>query len=92
MILGALLANKRYPLIKYFCVLLIVIGVALFLYKDVSRHSLLQTLFYYCGTCSQLKLLKSCFYDSMCSLNESLNMLRTRKCRKRVFDKSSLQK
>lgn len=41
MILGALLANKRYPLIKYFCVLLIVIGVALFLYKDVSRPSLL---------------------------------------------------
>ena len=36
MILGALLANKKYPLIKYLCVLLIVIGVALFLYKDVS--------------------------------------------------------
>lgn len=34
MILGALLANKRYPLIKYLCVLLIVLGVALFLYKD----------------------------------------------------------
>ena len=42
MILGALLANKRYPLIKYFCVLLIVIGVALFLYKDVSRSPVFQ--------------------------------------------------
>lgn len=36
MILGVLLAGKRYPLIKYVCVLLIVIGVALFLFKDVS--------------------------------------------------------
>lgn len=36
MILGVLLAKKRYPIAKYFCVFLIVIGVALFLYKDVS--------------------------------------------------------
>ena len=36
MILGVLLARKRYPLIKYICVLFIVLGVALFFYKDVS--------------------------------------------------------
>ena len=36
MILGVLLARKKYPLAKYLCVLLIVTGVALFLYKDVS--------------------------------------------------------
>jgi drug/metabolite transporter (DMT)-like permease len=34
MILGVLLARKRYPLKKYLFVLMIVIGVALFLYKD----------------------------------------------------------
>ncbi|GAB1610151.1 solute carrier family 35 member B1-like [Argonauta hians] len=34
MILGVLLARKRYPAAKYLCVLLIVSGVALFLYKD----------------------------------------------------------
>jgi len=35
MILGVLLARKRYPLVKYLCVLLIVLGVALFMYKEV---------------------------------------------------------
>ncbi|GFO02629.1 solute carrier family 35 member b1 [Plakobranchus ocellatus] len=41
MILGVLFAGKRYPLAKYFCVLLIVTGVALFMYKDkkVVAHS-----------------------------------------------------
>ncbi|XP_064616148.1 solute carrier family 35 member B1-like [Liolophura sinensis] len=34
MILGVLLARKRYPVAKYFCVLMIVMGVALFMYKD----------------------------------------------------------
>ncbi|XP_068743991.1 solute carrier family 35 member B1-like isoform X2 [Montipora capricornis] len=34
MILGVLLARKRYPLVKYLCVLLIVLGVALFMYKE----------------------------------------------------------
>ena len=34
MILGVLVARKRYPLVKYMCVLLIVTGVALFMYKD----------------------------------------------------------
>ncbi|XP_031549658.1 solute carrier family 35 member B1-like [Actinia tenebrosa] len=34
MILGVLLARKRYPLAKYLCVFLIVAGVALFMYKD----------------------------------------------------------
>ena len=37
MILGVLLARKRYPLMKYICVLFIVLGVALFFYKDVSN-------------------------------------------------------
>ncbi|XP_073237250.1 solute carrier family 35 member B1-like isoform X2 [Porites lutea] len=35
MILGVLLAKKKYPLIKYMCVLLIVCGVALFMYKEL---------------------------------------------------------
>lgn len=34
MILGVLLARKSYPLVKYLCVLLITIGVAIFVYKD----------------------------------------------------------
>ena len=34
MILGVLLGRKRYPLLKYLFVLLIVMGVALFMYKD----------------------------------------------------------
>ncbi|GFS23440.1 solute carrier family 35 member B1 [Elysia marginata] len=34
MILGVLLARKQYPLAKYLCVLLIVMGVALFMYKE----------------------------------------------------------
>ncbi|XP_020891867.1 solute carrier family 35 member B1-like [Exaiptasia diaphana] len=34
MILGVLLARKRYPLVKYLCVFLIVAGVALFMYKE----------------------------------------------------------
>ncbi|KAL8599769.1 hypothetical protein ACOMHN_040479 [Nucella lapillus] len=34
MILGVLFAGKRYPVTKYFFVLMIVIGVALFIYKD----------------------------------------------------------
>lgn len=34
MILGVLLAKKSYPIAKYFCVLLIVGGVASFMYKE----------------------------------------------------------
>ena len=34
MILGVLLARKSYPWMKYLCVLLIVTGVATFVYKD----------------------------------------------------------
>lgn len=34
MLLGVLLARKSYPLVKYLCVLLITIGVAIFVYKD----------------------------------------------------------
>lgn len=34
MILGVLIAGKKYPLAKYLCVLLIVMGVGLFMFKD----------------------------------------------------------
>jgi hypothetical protein len=39
MLLGVLIAKKRYPLAKYLFVLMIVCGVALFLYKDVSKSA-----------------------------------------------------
>ncbi|RMX57542.1 hypothetical protein pdam_00005749 [Pocillopora damicornis] len=38
MILGVLLARKRYPLLKYLCVFLIVCGVALFMYKENKKQ------------------------------------------------------
>lgn len=38
MILGVIFAGKRYPWAKYMFVLMIVLGVALFMYKD-QRHS-----------------------------------------------------
>ena len=34
MILGVLIGHKRYPMQKYLFVLMIVLGVALFIYKD----------------------------------------------------------
>ena len=37
MVMGVLLAHKRYPIAKYFCVLLITVGVALFIYKDAKK-------------------------------------------------------
>eukprot|EP00062_Callorhinchus_milii_P016067 gi/632966964/ref/XP_007899712.1/ PREDICTED: solute carrier family 35 member B1 [Callorhinchus milii] len=46
MILGVTIGKKRYPLAKYLCVLLIVIGVALFMYKpqkgtgETEHHSI----------------------------------------------------
>ena len=39
MILGVLLGGKRYPLLKYFFVFMIVAGVALFMYKDNNNAS-----------------------------------------------------
>ncbi|XP_014364766.2 solute carrier family 35 member B1 homolog [Papilio machaon] len=39
MILGVLIGRKSYPLKKYLFVLLIVIGVALFMYKDQAKKS-----------------------------------------------------
>lgn len=39
MLLGVLLGNKSYPARKYICVLLVVIGVALFMYKDGKQSS-----------------------------------------------------
>jgi drug/metabolite transporter (DMT)-like permease len=38
MVLGVLVAGKRYPIAKYLFVLMIVLGVALFMYKD-QQHS-----------------------------------------------------
>ena len=34
MLLGVLIGRKRYPILKYFFVFLIVLGVAMFMYKD----------------------------------------------------------
>jgi len=34
MVMGVLFAHKKYPLAKYFCVVLISLGVALVVYKD----------------------------------------------------------
>ncbi|CAH2302613.1 solute carrier family 35 member B1 [Pelobates cultripes] len=39
MILGATVLRKKYPLTKYLCVLLIVLGVALFMYKPKNAGS-----------------------------------------------------
>lgn len=39
MLLGVLLGNKSYPTRKYFYVLLVVIGVALFMYKDGKQST-----------------------------------------------------
>ena len=40
MILGVLVGRKRYPLLKYVFVMLIVVGVALFMYKDKKAAAL----------------------------------------------------
>ena len=40
MILGVLLAKKRYPLVKYIFVLLIVSGVAMFVFKDKKTKAM----------------------------------------------------
>ena len=42
MILGVLMARKRYPLAKYLFVLMIVIGVAMFMYKPKRGGSALD--------------------------------------------------
>ncbi|XP_040566265.1 solute carrier family 35 member B1 [Lepeophtheirus salmonis] len=39
MILGVLIGGKRYPLKKYFFILLVVIGIVLFMYKDQGKAS-----------------------------------------------------
>jgi hypothetical protein len=38
MVFGVLFARKSYPIAKYVCVLMIVAGVALFLYKDKNAQ------------------------------------------------------
>ena len=37
MVLGVLVGRKRYPLLKYLFILMIVAGVAMFMYKDGSK-------------------------------------------------------
>ena len=44
MILGVLLGRKRYPIAKYFFVLMIVIGVGLFMFKDNKSNTTSATL------------------------------------------------
>ncbi|XP_003393452.1 solute carrier family 35 member B1 [Bombus affinis] len=64
MILGVLLGNKVYPVRKYLFVFLVVIGVALFMYKDVNplkKHSEGQTAF------GELLLLLSLTMDGLTS-------------------------
>ncbi len=39
LLLGVLLGGRSYPLIKYLCVLLIVFGVGIFLYKERTPNS-----------------------------------------------------
>lgn len=39
MVLGVLVGRKRYPLLKYLFILMIVIGVALFMYKDKAAKA-----------------------------------------------------
>ncbi|XP_028520712.1 solute carrier family 35 member B1 isoform X2 [Apis cerana] len=64
MILGVLLGNKVYPVRKYLFVFLVVIGVALFMYKDVNplkKHSEGQTVI------GELLLLLSLTMDGLTS-------------------------
>jgi len=61
MILGVLIARKRYPLIKYISVLLIVIGVALFLYKDKQSKKMEGSAYGY----GELLLIVSLTLDGM---------------------------
>ena len=39
MVLGVLVGRKRYPLLKYLFILMIVAGVAMFMYKDGSKKT-----------------------------------------------------
>merc|ERR1719282_1711281 len=39
MVLGVLVGRKQYPLLKYLFILMIVLGVALFMYKDKGGKS-----------------------------------------------------
>jgi hypothetical protein len=43
MLLGVLVARKRYPWIKYFYVMLIVLGVVLFMYKPKTTTQVTDT-------------------------------------------------
>ena len=37
MVLGVLIGRKKYPLLKYLFILMIVAGVAMFMYKDSGK-------------------------------------------------------
>ena len=55
MILGVLFGGKRYPLLKYFFVFLIVAGVALFTYKDKSGRMAKPAKTTFCFSLPKLK-------------------------------------
>ena len=40
--MGVVLGHRRYPVVKYLIVLLIVVGVALFLYKDKGGVNIVE--------------------------------------------------
>ena len=52
MILGVLIGRKKYPLLKYLFILMIVAGVAMFMYKDSGKKGqgtyLSKQLRFYC--------------------------------------------
>jgi len=43
MILGVVLAHKKYPWLKYLFVLMITTGVAMFMYKPSKAHTVTET-------------------------------------------------
>lgn len=45
LILGVLLGRKSYPIKKYFFILLIVIGIVLFMYKDKGTNKSNESVF-----------------------------------------------
>ncbi|KAM4622889.1 solute carrier family 35 member B1 [Discoglossus pictus] len=66
MLLGVTLLRKKYPLTKYLCVLLIVLGVALFMYKPKNGSSVDDHIFGY----GELLLLLSLTLDGLTGVSQ----------------------
>lgn len=66
MILGVLLAKKRYPLAKYLCVLMIVAGVASFMYKENKAKTAGDSVFGY----GEILLLVSLTLDGLTGVTQ----------------------